>query len=444
MSVDQTIFEQFREGVKHLGKMAQPSEMPDQERVQGAKQVFMEKLDARMMTDLEGCIHCGMCAEVCHFYVSTQDAKYTPIHKLALLRRFYRRELSPFHWFYKPFTKDITVQDLERWQELVYDSCTECGRCNMVCPMGINISAMVNVMRQALARGGLVPDELRAVAQEQCAKGSIFGIGPEQLKQAVQRLRETGLEVPLNKDKADVLVLTSVIDIMLFTEALAATAKIMNHLGLDWTLSACGYEAANFGLLSGQEETQRAASWRIIDEAIRLGAKAVILPECGHAYPALRWEGANQYGEALPFEVFVISEFMGREVKAGRLKLKKADTGKKVTFHDPCKVARLGGSIQEPRDVLNALGLDLREMQCHGVTNWCCGGGGGVFVINRAARLRQKAFEIKMEQVDDTAADSVVVTCGSCRLNFMNGAANAHWETPIESLVELVGANLAN
>ena len=94
--------------------------------------------------------------------------------------------------------------------------------------------------------------------------------------------------------------------------------------------------------------------------------------------------------------------------------------------------------------LLEALGVDLVEMESHGATNFCCGGGGGVMLIERAAPLRQRAFEIKMRQVDDTGAGSVVTTCDSCRTNFIRGAQNANWTTNVESLVELVAENLAD
>ena len=311
----------------------------------------------------------------------------------------------------------------------------------MACLMGINIARGVNVMREALAAAGLAPDELTAVAQEQEQRGTVFGVGPKELQAAIAKLRESGLDVPLDKPKADVLVLTTVIDILLFQDALLATVKIMNHLGLNWTFRTGGFEAANFGLLSGMEDLQRQASRKIIDEAIAIGAKTVIVPECGHAYPALRWEGAAMAGKPLPFEVLAISEFLGREIKAGRLKVKSAGA-RKLTYHDACKLGRHGGVLEEPRAALRALGVDFRETDPNAEMNWCCGGGAGVFLINRAAGLRQKAFELKQRQVDATEAEAVVMSCGSCRLNFMNGQANTAWPVKIESLVELVGNNL--
>ena len=441
--IDYNVFREFGAAIAHLGETAQKTEIPDEQRVRQAKQVMLSKIDRSMAVDLESCVKCGYCSEACHFFVQTNEPKYVPTRKLDLLRRVYGREVSPLRFVRRLFEAEITADELRQWQELVYDSCTECGRCSMACPMGINIARGVNVMREALAAAGLAPDELAAVAQEQQQRGTVFGVGPKELQVAIEKLRESGLDIPLDKPKADVLVLTTVIDILLFQDALLATVKIMNHLGLNWTFRTGGFEAANFGLLSGMEEVQRQASRKIIDEAITIGAKTVIVPECGHAYPALRWEGAAMAGKPLPFEVLAISEFLGREIKAGRLKVKSAGA-RKLTYHDACKLGRHGGVLDEPREALRALGVDFRETEPTAEMNWCCGGGAGVFLINRAAGLRQKAFELKQQQIDATGAESVVMSCGSCRLNFMNGQANSRWPVKIESLVELVSDHLSD
>ncbi|MBT9552395.1 MAG: (Fe-S)-binding protein [Hydrogenophaga sp.] len=441
--INMDVFHGFLQAIHHLPEMAQPDALTDADRLGRAKAVMRAKTDRGLALDLEACVNCGYCSEACHFYQSTHDAKYSPSRKLDLLRRVHARETSAFAPLKRLFLPDITLDDLKEWQELVYDSCTECGRCSMICPMGVNTARGVNVMREALFEAGLAPLELTAVAQEQAGRGTVFGVGPDELRQVVDQLRAQGIAIPLDEPQADLMMVTTVIDVLLYQDALAATARILNHLGIRWTLRSAGFEAANFGLLSGSEALQKAASQRLIDEALAIGAQTVILPECGHAYPALRWEARLANGQPLPFEVLAASEFVGREITAGRLRLQPPeDPGRKITYHDACKLARHGGVVDEPRAALKALGMDLRETTPTAEQNWCCGGGAGVFLINRAEGLRHQAWAIKREQIDATGADTVVVSCGSCRLNAMAGAEADAWSTKIESVVEMVARQL--
>lgn len=436
-------FEEFRASLDRLGMDEAADAMTPEERVDRAKQTFLRKIDSNMAVDLETCIHCGMCAEACHFYDATQDEKYSPVYKFEPLRRFYRRELSPMRWLLRPFTRDISAADLEKWQELVYESCTGCGRCDMMCPMGINLSTLINVMREGLASAGQVPAELKALQKEQRDNGTVLGVGPDNVRALADDLRQQGIEIPLDRDSAEVMLLTTAVEIMLFPDALAATARILNKLGANWTLCSNGFEASNLGLISGDEKTQRSATARIVEQVRALGAKTVIVPETGHAYQALRWEGANELGKPLTFEVLAVSEFIAREYDEGRLQLKPAGNGQSVTYHDPCRLGRHGGVIGEPRELLKALGMDFREADSNGRENYCCGGGCAEYVIKRSAPLRQKAFEIKQREFDATGADAVVTSCANCRVNLTMGAQNAGWKTPVQSLVERVAANLA-
>jgi Fe-S oxidoreductase len=419
-------------------------DVPAAERVRAAMTSFMRDMSRPIATYMESCIHCGQCASACHFYESTRDPKYTPIWKLEPFKQAYKREAGPFAWFFKALSlkREVTVEELEEWQELLYDSCTMCGRCTLICPMGIDIASLVGLARHAMYEAGLVPHELWAVAERAEREGSPLGATPKVLKERIEWLAdEHEVEIPLDKAHADVLVTLSSIEIMKYPQSIVALARVLAHMGADWTLRSDGYEATNFGMLSGNSAWQKHSSMKLIDAAIACGAKTLVLPECGHAYGALRWSGANAYGRPLPFRVLHISEFLAENVSLGRIRVKKL--AKSITFHDPCQVSRRGGATQAPREVLRALASEVREPESGGDLNWCCGGGGGVVAIHRADPIRYRAFEIKMRQIDATGADIAVTSCANCRQSFDDGQAHFQWKRKMGSLLEAVADNLA-
>ena len=203
-------------------------------------------------------------------------------------------------------------------------------------------------------------------------------------------------------------------------------------------------EATNLGYIAADTKALRIATARIVDKAKQQGIKTVLLPESGHGYQVLRWLGANTMGEELPFDVLSMPEFIAREQGEGRLALKQGGSGTSLTYHDPCRLGRKGGVMQEPRDILKSMGFELNETEVNGRENYCCGGGCGEYTLSTGSKLRHKVFDIKREQFDDAGADKVVTGCASCRYNLLIGAEKAGWEKPITSLVETVAANLAD
>ncbi len=416
---------------------------PDTERVQAAMAAFSKDFGRSAAAYLESCIHCGNCAEACPFYLETDDPKYTPIYKIEPFKRAYQRTVGPFAWLRRIFDRrpDVTVEQLERWQELLYDSCTLCGRCSLVCPMGIDIASLVGMARHGMFAAGLVPHELWAVAERAEREGSPLGATPKVFKDRLEWLAdEHEVDIHVDLPSAEVLVSFSSIEIMKYPASLVATAKILNHTGYSWTISTHGYEATNFGMLSGNLQWQRDMSMKLIDAAIACGAKVLILPECGHAYTALRWQGANMLGRPLPFRVLHISEFLAENITNGRIRARKL--GSTVTFHDPCQVSRRGGATQAPRVVLDALGLQRRDTADTGDLAHCCGGGGGVVAIHRADEVRYKAFQLKIAQIDQAGGDILASSCSNCRQTFDDGAAHFKWDRKMQSLLELLADNL--
>ena len=78
-------------------------DVADDERVRRAMINFAKDINRTTATYMEACVHCGQCAEACHYYVQTYDPKYTPIWKLEVFKQAYKREASPFAPLYRLF-----------------------------------------------------------------------------------------------------------------------------------------------------------------------------------------------------------------------------------------------------------------------------------------------------------------------------------------------------
>jgi Fe-S oxidoreductase len=418
------------------GPVSEPHAAPSSDPAAEATRSFVKDFGRTAAVYLESCIHCGMCAEACHFHEVTGEAKYTPVWKLEPFKQAYKREYGPFAPFYRllGLKSPVTASQLREWQHLLYDSCTVCGRCSLMCPMGIDIAGLIEQARYGMGRAGLAPPELAAAAAREPDVAAF--------RDLVGRLaREHGVEIPLDKAKAEILCTTSAMDIEHYPGAIVALARVMKHVGADWTFASEAFDARNYGLIAGDERRQRELTVRIVEAARARGAKVLLVPECGHGYGALRWMGAESYGQPLPFRVLHVSEFLAESLREKRLRVKTI--GKTATFHDPCQVTRRGGAVDAPREVLAALGVELKETFPTRGTNWCCGGGGGVVDIPRAQPLRRRVFQLKMNQIDDTGAELPVTSCSTCRRSFDDGAAQQQWDKSMHGLLELVAGNLS-
>jgi len=167
---------------------------------------------------------------------------------------------------------------------------------------------------------------------------------------------------------------------------------------------------------------------RIVDAAEKLKVKTVISPECGHAYTALRFDGPNLIGRPYGFRVLHILELLDQLRSEGRLKISdKFNTP--LSYHDPCQIARRGGVVQQPRNLLNMVATDFREMEENGVMNWCCGGGGGV-------------FNKKKSQVQALGVNTLVTACANCRMVLEEDLEENDMDMEVLGLTELLAEHI--
>ncbi|MEA3291320.1 MAG: (Fe-S)-binding protein [Pseudomonadota bacterium] len=407
-------------------------------------QALREQIDAPIAAFFSSCVHCGLCAEACLFYTETGDPKYTPITKLEPMRRLWEQEYTLFGRVKKAlgFSQPVTYEELEAWRELVYNSCSLCGRCSMVCPVGNDIAYMIRKLREGMAASGNAPEGLIGASTRAVKTGSPMGVTLHAFKAQVRHVeQDTGLEIPFDKEGAEYMMLMSSMEIMNYPEYLEAVARIFKQAGKSWTICSDAFEATNSGIQIGASDIACELVNRIVEGAERLGVKTVISPECGHAYTAIRWEGPNLVGRPFDFEVKHILEVLDEFREHGLLKTEGLEKAR-LTFHDPCQLARRGGVIEQPRNLLNMVATDFVEMTDHGRMNWCCGAGGGVSANEEAEELRLKAFQRKKKQLDELNVDTLVTACANCRIQLEEGLEINEMDIPVVGLTEMLAEHL--
>ncbi len=392
---------------------------------------------------MDYCVRCQTCSEACHVYLgSGREEIYRPTFRSEVLRRVYQRYFTPSGKLLKSLVgADVELNARTVWRllELSY-RCNICRRCAQVCPVGIDNALLAREIRKLFSQEmGLAPKELlQKGTRQQLQVGSTTGMNPAGLKDTLEFqqefiLEKTGrkLTIPVDKKGADILLIHNAGEFMAWPENPAAFAILFEAAGLNWTLSseALGYDGVNYGAWFDDVELAR-IGLRQVSIAKDLGAKKIIVGECGHAHKAL----CVIADRVLPGELSLPE--MPREsclpllrhiVESGALRLDPVRNDFPVTLHDPCNVVRLMGIVSPQRQILKRVcAQPLRELSPQGVQNYCCGGGSGFAImdtLNFAQWRKAVANRMKVKQVLDAFADVlespvpkyVTAPCSNCK-----------------------------
>ncbi len=365
------------------------------------------------------CVRCGACADKCHFFLGSGDPKNMPVLRAELLRSVYRREFTKAGKLLGKLAgaRDLTEDVVKEWFYYFYQ-CTECRRCSVYCPYGIDTAEITILARELLGLLGLnIGWTIEPVAN--CYRtGNHLGIQPhaivDSLEFAVDELEDiTGIrvDIPINKKGAEVLFIAPSADYFASPHfyTLLGYLALFHEIGLDYTWSTYASEGGNFGLFTSHELMKRLNA-KMYAEAKRLGVKWILGGECGHM-----WRVVHQYMNTLNgppdfletpvspvtgtrFEhargtkMLHICEFTADLIKHNKLTLDPSRNDHwRVTFHDSCNPARAMGLLEEPRYIIRHACNHFFEMPANSIREhtFCCGSGAGLGSDeNMEARLR--------------------------------------------------------
>lgn len=395
---------------------------------------------------LDACVKCGACTDKCHYFLGTGDPKNMPVARQDLLRTVYRRYFTLAGRFFPKLVgaQDLTEELLEDWYTY-FHQCSQCRRCSVYCPYGIDTAEISMAAREIMDHIGKGQKYCNEILGKVHVIGNNLGLPERALANTLEGLEEdieeeTGVAVklPLDKKGADILLVTPSADFFAepHVDGLIGYAKVFHHAGADWTVSSYASEAANFAMFIGSYEQMQEVAERIRKAAIDLGVKRIIVGECGHA-----WRVAYSFWNTLvgPFEFLDphypipqhICEYTNDLIEKGQLNFDKSlNDHMTLTFHDSCNVARAsrmgdrpGGQFEIPRAVIRAVCnnfVDMAQETIHEGT-FCCGGGGGL-LTDDLTELRVKGASPRMQALNTVVKEHGVThmaaICAICKSQF--------------------------
>ncbi|ANF88721.1 (Fe-S)-binding protein [Pseudomonas antarctica] len=286
-------------------------------------------------------------------------------------------------------------------------SCTTCRACVEECPMMIeHVDAIVDMRRHLTLEKGATPNKGAEVLENLIATDNPGGFAPGgRLNWAAD------LNLPLLSEKGSADVLFWVGDgafDMRNQRTLRAFVKVLKAASVDFAV--LGLEERDSGDVArrlGDEATFQLLAARNIQTLAKYSFKRIVTCD-PHSFHVLK----NEYGAFNGnYLVQHHSTFMAELIGEGALNLGQ-HKGSSVTYHDPCYLGRYNGEYEAPRQVLRALGIEVKEMQRSGFRSRCCGGGGGAPITDIPGK--QRIPDMRMEDIRETGAELVAVGCPQC------------------------------
>ncbi|RPJ17252.1 MAG: (Fe-S)-binding protein [Desulfobacteraceae bacterium] len=402
-------------------------QITDEGLVTGASKLTPEKIEqvingvlkaetgARLKTYVDICVHCGLCSEACHFYLShDKDPKYSPAGKV-----------KQTIWEILDKKGKVDAEFIKRASEIAYTECNVCRRCSMYCPFGIDIAYLLITMRRICHKLGVTPQYIQDTAHSHSATINQMWVKDDEWIDCLMwqedeaRGEIPNIRIPLEKEGAEIYYSVIGPEPKFRAQLIYQAAVIMHAAGVDWTMPATpGWDNSDMCMFTGDFEMMARLKKIHYESAARLKVKRIVMGECGHAFRSVYDVGNRALGWKMPPIPMVHAiEFYYELIKDGKIKIAKKYE-KPVTFHDPCNTVRGRGLHEMGRYVTNAICEKLIEMHPNREHNYCCSAGGGVINCGPPYKMtRVDGNRVKAEQLfaaKARGAKTIIAPCHNC------------------------------
>ena len=393
-------------------------------------------LPQSQILDAYACIQCSRCQDACPAY---ETGKELSPSALEINKRYFLN--SHLDEFINGSIPDAAITDILLTDEAAW-SCTTCGYCVEVCPVGNE--PMLDILR---ARQNLVmmeskfPQEAMETFDKIENYGNPWGLSPQEREVWME-----GKEVPLMRDKKEAEVLYWAGCAGAYDnrgkEISQAVVDVLNEAKVDF--ASLGNEETCTGDSArriGNEYLFQTMAEKNLETFGKYKFKKIVT-QCPHCFTTLK----NDYSElGADLEVVHHSQFIGELVSEGKIS-PKAWLDEDVTYHDACYLGRHNDEYDAPRDVIQSIMKNgsLVEMEKSREESFCCGAGGGNmwYEIKTGERINHNRFK----QAADTGATTVATSCNFCNIMMEDGmkVTGNDDKMKVMDIAELVSKSLSN
>ena len=231
---------------------------------------------------LDTCVKCGACADKCQFFLGTGDPKNMPVARADLLRKVYKKyfTLGGRIWGRANEAEDLTPEVLQDWFVYFYQ-CSECRRCSVFCPYGIDTAEITMAAREIMAAAGIATKYVTEVVAKVYDTGNNLGIWAPAWKDNCQFLEKDLREIegvdikfPVDAVGAEILLVPPSADNFANTDTMIGYAKMFHAAGISWTTSTYCNEGGNFGMFLNYANLKKVNN-RILEAARQLQVKKI-------------------------------------------------------------------------------------------------------------------------------------------------------------------------
>ncbi|MFW5735674.1 MAG: electron transfer complex ferredoxin TmcB, partial [Oceanidesulfovibrio sp.] len=361
---------------------------------------------ARLKILVDTCVHCSLCSDACHFFVShDRDPKYSPVGKV-----------KQTIWGMIKNKGKVSKEYLMRAAQVAHTECNLCRRCVQYCPFGIDTAHLIALTRRICHKLGITPQYLQDTAHSHSATYNQMWVKEDEWVDSLYWQEDEArdelptLRIPVEKEGAEIFYSVIGPEPKFRTQLIYQAAAIFHEAGSDWTMpSTPGWDNSDMCMFTGDYEMMGRIKKYHFEAAMKLKVKKIVMGECGHAFRSIYDQGNRWLGWKMhPIRVMHAIEFYHELLETGQLKVAKT-FDKIVTLHDPCNIIRGRGLMEQAREVVKAFCPNFVEMTPNREHNYCCCAGGGVINCGPPFKnVRVNGNKVKAEQLAATGAKVII------------------------------------